>query len=345
MLELAHLVAGEADAVEHHVAAAVGDATRDGLGEHARLLVDLLGHEVAMAFLAHGQALAIDLVAGPLHGPSLEIAQGHPRGLDDADVAVLEIAHRLRVGLDGEDVGGEEELLLAIPDDERARPAGAEDHARMAGRDETEGKAALQAPEGRTERLYEAKPSSHPRGNQVGHDLGVGGRGEVIAGGFELVAQLQIVLDDAVVHDGDTSGRVRVRMGIGLGGGAMRGPAGMPDAHVRLQGLLEHLALQIDDLADPATELETAVERNGETRGVIAAVLQALETVHHHDLGEVVPDVADDAAHDLARISSSGRRPGVPRPVHLSHGIGDVPLTGCPDSREPSATLDSWRDR
>jgi hypothetical protein len=344
MLELAHLVALEADAVEHDVAAAVGDAARDGLGEHAGLLVDLLGHEVAMAFLAHGQALAIHLVAGPLHVMPLEIAQGHPRGLDDADVAVLEIAHRLRVGLDGEDVGGEEELFLAIADDERARPTGAENHARMAGRDETESKAALEAPEGRTERLHEAKPSRHPRGHEVGHDLGVGGRGEVIAGGLELVAQLQIILDDAVVHDGDTSARVRMRMGIGLGGGAMGGPAGMPDAHVRLQGLLEHLALQIDDLADLATELETAVEGNGETRGVIAAVLQALETVHHHDLGEVVPDVADDAAHDLARISSSGRRPGVPRPVYLSHGIGDIPGGGCPDFHEPSDTLDPWRE-
>src|SRR3989454_8841687 len=205
MLELAHLVAGEADAVEHHVAAAVGEATGEGVGEHARLLVDLLGHEVAMAFLAHGQALAISLVAGPLPGPSLEIAQDHPRGLDDAEVAVLEIAHRLRVGLDGEDVGGEEELLLAIPDDERARSAGAEDHARMAGRDETEGKAALETPEGRTERLHEAKPSSHPRGNPGGPDLGVGGRGEVIAGGFELGAQVAIVLQDGVVDDGATS--------------------------------------------------------------------------------------------------------------------------------------------
>src|SRR5438132_11114430 len=114
MLELAHLVAGEADTVEHHVAAAVGDATRDGLGEHARLLVDLLGHEVAMAFLAHGQALAIYLVAGPLHVPSLEIAQGHSRGLDDADVAVLAIAHRPRRGRAGEDGGGGEEPAPAI---------------------------------------------------------------------------------------------------------------------------------------------------------------------------------------------------------------------------------------
>ncbi len=58
----------------------------------------------------------------------------------------------------------------------------------MAGRDETEGKAALESPEGRTERLHEAEPSSHPRGDQMGHDLGVGGRGEVIAGRLELVA-------------------------------------------------------------------------------------------------------------------------------------------------------------
>src|SRR2546421_6475845 len=87
MLELAHLVAGEADAVEHHVAAAVGDAARDGLREHARLLVDLLGHEVAIAFLVHGQALAIHLVAGALPAPSPPIPPRHSPGLGDADRA------------------------------------------------------------------------------------------------------------------------------------------------------------------------------------------------------------------------------------------------------------------
>src|SRR2546425_5805591 len=103
MLELAHLVAGEADAVEHHVAAAVGDATRDGLGEHARLLVDLLGHEVAMAFLAHGQALAIDLVAGPPPRPAPHVAPGPPPRPDDADLALLQEAHPLPAGVGGQD--------------------------------------------------------------------------------------------------------------------------------------------------------------------------------------------------------------------------------------------------
>ncbi len=65
--------------------------------------------------------------------------------------------------------------------------------------------------------------------NEVGHHLGVGGRDERVPGGHELGPQLGVVLDDAVVDQGQPPGAVRVRVGVLGGGAAVGGPAGVTD--------------------------------------------------------------------------------------------------------------------
>ena len=60
------------------------------------------------------------------------------------------------------------------------------------------------------------------------HDLGVGLGLEDRALLFQRLAQLAKILDDAVVHDRDAFGRMRMR--IVLGRPAVGGPARMPDA-------------------------------------------------------------------------------------------------------------------
>ena len=60
------------------------------------------------------------------------------------------------------------------------------------------------------------------------HDFGVGFGLEDHALTFQRFAQFAKILDDAVMHDGDALGRMRMR--IVLGGPAVGGPAGMADA-------------------------------------------------------------------------------------------------------------------
>ena len=77
--------------------------------------------------------------------------------------------------------------------------------------------------------LGQRRAAGHLLLNQVGHHLGVGGRGQRVPGGLELGPQLGVVLDDAVVDEGQAPGAVGVRVGV-LGGGApVGGPAGVPD--------------------------------------------------------------------------------------------------------------------
>ena len=65
---------------------------------------------------------------------------------------------------------------------------------------------------------------------EVGEDLGVGLGAEAVASATELLAEGVVVLDAAVVDDGDAAGAVEVGVRVELGGSADGGPAGVADA-------------------------------------------------------------------------------------------------------------------
>jgi hypothetical protein len=65
--------------------------------------------------------------------------------------------------------------------------------------------------------------------DQMGQDLGVGVRFQVVAGQDQLVAELEVILDDPVVDQGQLAGAVDVGVGIGFGGATMGGPPGVTD--------------------------------------------------------------------------------------------------------------------
>src|SRR5581483_11087146 len=75
----------------------------------------------------------------------------------------------------------------------------------------------------------------HLVSDQMRDDLGVGLADELGAVLAELLAQLTEILDDAVVHDGNAVGRVRMR--VFLAGPAMCRLAGVTDADHALKWL------------------------------------------------------------------------------------------------------------
>ena len=88
------------------------------------------------------------------------------------------------------------------------------------------------------------------------HDnLGVGGRGEVVALRLQLFPQRLEILDDAVVHQADTLiGHVRV--GVQLGGRPMGRPASVCDADVSGERSRAQFVTQFLDLAHPLTQID-----------------------------------------------------------------------------------------
>ena len=126
---------------------------------------------------------------------------------------------------------------------------------------------------------------------------------------WKVAAQLLIVLDDAVVHDRH-AGALAGLDGMGV---ALRHPAVVRRARMsqagwsrvgsRPQRVAQHL-----HLADPAGDVNLAVDQ-ADARGVVASVLEPLETGQQALLGFPVPDVSDDATHewlypDLSRHDS-----------------------------------------
>ena len=118
---------------------------------------------------------------------------------------------------------------VAQPDDNRRPVAHGHDLLRVLHRDEHDGEHAAHEGQRAADRVLEPV-GAHLALHQVRHDLGVGLGLELVALPLQLVLQLEVVLDDAVVHDDDAAGAVAVRVRVLLGGPSVRGPARVADA-------------------------------------------------------------------------------------------------------------------
>ena len=115
--------------------------------------------------------------------------------------------------------------------------------------------------------------------NAVCDDFGIGFRSEGVAHAFQIGAQCLVILDDPVVHDRDAVPRY-LRVSVLHSRDAMSRPSGMRNAHVaadrsRVERFLKNLHLTDGSQAgDPA-----AVE-HGDAGRIVAAVLQATQSLH-----------------------------------------------------------------
>ncbi len=150
--------------------------------------------------------------------------------------------------------------------------------------------------------------------------FGVGLGGERVAQLLQLFAQLFVVLDDAVVDDGEAVVR-DVRMRVALGRHAVRRPARVRDAElavgrIRVDRVLQHL-----HLADGAQALEFGgAVQYGDAGGVVAAVFEPAQSLHQDGDDVALSDRSDDSAHlTVSRTrgarSVPERRAGSKRPT------------------------------
>ena len=135
--------------------------------------------------------------------------------------------------------------------------------------------------------------------DEVGDDLGVGLGDELVALGDELALQIEIVFDNAVVHHHDAARAVAVRMGVLLGGAAVRSPARVADAERATERVLAQDFFQVAQLAGraPHRQLVARGTAYGDSGRIISAVFeppQSLDDDRDHLLGS---DISDNAAH------------------------------------------------
>src|ERR1700722_20108748 len=93
----------------------------------------------------------------------------------------------------------------------------------------------------------------------MGDDFSVGLGLELVPFCDQFVFQLDVILDDAVMHDNNFTRAVAMRMGVFLGRAPMRGPAGVSDAVETFQRNLMDRFFEIAQLSGSAANFELSV--------------------------------------------------------------------------------------
>ena len=235
--------------------------------------------------------VALDLGAAV---PDVDAVRG-----DASDVAVLEVRDVARVFDERRDVARDEVRTVAVPEDERTVLAGddgffaASDRHRdrvtpleavddvLDGRNEVDVRPGTRLELGAVVDAAAVARSLPACGElclkEVRDDLGVGLARELVL--VEHVSERVVVLDDAVVDDGDVARTVDVGMCVRVGRLAVRRPARVPDARPRRIRFGE---VQVVDDALLFEHVDVVVADERDPSRVVPAVLEVPQTVHEH---------------------------------------------------------------
>ena len=139
--------------------------------------------------------------------------------------------------------------------------------------------------------------AAHLALDEVRDDLSVGLGHEDVPLALQLALQIQVVLDDPVVHDDDAPRAVAVGVRVLLRGTSVRGPARVAHAVLAVERMCIEIGLEPRQLARAAPDFDLPVTHHGDARGVVPAVFEAPEPVDEHGKDRFRTDVANDAAH------------------------------------------------
>ena len=203
--------------------------------------------------------------------------------------------HLARVLEDGRDIARDDGLALADADDERRVLACRDDRLRVVEMHDRERVRALEV-------LDRSGDGCGQVAGEVALDemrdgLGVGLGAQDVPVGREVLSQLDVVLDDAVVHDRDLAGAVDVRVGVLLARLAVRRPARVADAHATGDRRGVERLLEVDQFADAARDGQLSGVDDGDARRVVAAVLEPCKPAEQHVSRAAGADVSDDSTH------------------------------------------------
>ena len=211
-------------------------------------------------------------------------------------IALFQEDHPARGRNDGRHVRGDEVLALAQPHQQRAAHARADQAPGLGAAEHGQRIGAGQFLHRGLQRGEQVLAAGHVVVDQVGDHLGVGLRLEHVAQRGQALALGLVVLDDAVVDQGQVA-VADVRMGIGLGHPAMGGPAGMADAEHAAEAFRHRRLLHLGHPAGAPHPAHAGRVRHGDSGRVIAAVLQALEAFDQDRNHIAICDRTDNAAH------------------------------------------------
>ena len=195
-VDLTEDIETDVDLVEHDVALLV-EASEQRIRDGFRIFMDLLVHEGRPAALLGRRRVPIDGESlGVVHRIAIEVGDGHARTADAYRLVLPDFHGVLRVGDECGDVGSEEVLALAEPDDQRRIMARADDDIRLTAVDGKDGERTRQHTRDATERFEQVRLAGFldddvgDLAEQLRGDFGIGAGGEHVAFGLQVHFQL-----------------------------------------------------------------------------------------------------------------------------------------------------------
>jgi hypothetical protein len=183
---------------------------------------------VLVAALLSGDGVPGDAPRSARARSPVEVEQRDRISGDLGELAVLEKHHVTRVLEDRRNVGGDQVFLLPEADDDRRRGLRGHQAIALGFAHHHDRERAVQTANRATRRFDERHSGFELLVHQVGDDFAVGLREKLAPVRHQLAAQLEVVLDDAIVDEHDAPGPMRVS--VLLGRAAVRRPARVADA-------------------------------------------------------------------------------------------------------------------
>ena len=280
VLNVAQTLVGQAVVLEAD--RVVLDARLYSVGNCLGLLHDLLEHEVLIAALFCGGHIPVDRLDFLLDNVAELVHDNDLIRTNDSDLVVIEDDEAAGTADDSGDVGGNHVLTLADADNERIVAAGRNDFLRVVHGHNAERVGAAQTLYGREDGLRQILLLAGVKIiNKVRDGLGIGLRFELVAMRLKAGAQLLVVFDDAVVHNGDLALAAEMRMRVAVGRLAVGRPAGVADAAGAVERclVLADFCFEVCNAAARLYDTQTVLRKCSNTGGVIAAVFQAVKTL------------------------------------------------------------------
>ena len=282
------------------------EVMRQCAGDHFRLLVNFLGHEVAViALVDHMRAGQrpdfrarhlliegiVDLRAGPVeHDP----------------IAVIEIGDGFGERSQGKGVRAQIHLVLAMAHRQGRTLAGTNQQVFLAIKQERQCKRSMQARQRGGDCLNRRLALIQRLRDEVGNGFRIRFGDKNMALGLQFLPQRTEILDNPVMHHRDAGAGMGVR--VVFGRAAMGGPAGMADADMALQGVVVQPRRQIFQLALRPHPLQMAIFQRRNARRIIAAIFETLERIDNLFRDGILAQYTDNSTHYWALRGDSWSR-------------------------------------
>lgn len=223
-----------------------------------------------------GRDIPFDFADGAFDGVTGAVGNANKFRRNVCDVAVFEEDETAGISEDCSDIAGGESFVVTDGEQEGALESSGDDFVGAIGAesDDCVGTADefKSFPNGADESIFRGIKF----GNEVCDDFGIGFGGEFVPASEQIVSQIDVILDDAVVNDGEFT--VFVGVSIGFAGSSVRSPSRMSDAGVSAHGFNGEPGDEGLEFSVSSSEVDIAFVADGDSGGIIASVSEPAES-------------------------------------------------------------------